>query len=177
MVSDHIHQFGYFSDHDKALLVQALVEKNISYGDILLREGQVCQSVYFVAQGAFIQYNFKDEIDQNIIDFHMEGEWMLNQQSFVRQRPSETIIEAYANGKIHELTMQKLHELIGKSPAFFQLAKVLEPAHSRIQLFDNQLTPAEKYQFVLNNRPGLLQAFLLPLLVCSSAMWAAYQQQ
>jgi hypothetical protein len=60
--------------------------------------------------------------------------------------------------------MHKMHEMIGLSPAFFQLARVLEPVHSRTHLFDNQLTPLEKYQYILQHRPGLLQAFPLKII-------------
>lgn len=164
MFSDFIDQFGYFTPYDRKLIGEALLERRVLPREVLLREGEVCQSLYFVEKGAFIQYNYKDEIDQHIIDLHIAGEWMLNQQSFVRQRPSETILEAFQDSHVYELTIDKLHGLIGMSPAFFQLAKVLEPVHSRVQLFDNQLTPTEKYQFVLNNRPALLQAFPLKII-------------
>jgi CRP-like cAMP-binding protein len=164
MTADLIEKFGRFTEHDKLLFEQVLVRKEVHKNNFLLREGEVCQSSFYIIEGAFIQYNFKDEIDQNIIDLHLENEWVLNQQSFVRQQPSATFIQAFNNTVVYELTVQKMHELIAKSPAFFQLGKILEPAHSRIQLFDNQLTPSEKYQFVLENRIGLLQTFPLKII-------------
>jgi CRP-like cAMP-binding protein len=164
MKADFLNSFGRFSAEDKSLFEKAWTKRECTKNELILNIGDICQSVFFVAQGAFVQYNFKDDIEQNIIELHLENEWMLNQQSFVSQKPSETIIEAFTDSAIYELTIHQLHELIGKSPAFFQLGKVLEPHYSRIQLFDNSLSPLEKYQFVIQHRRGLLQAFPLKLI-------------
>ena len=146
------------------LLQSALLPKEITKGACLLKPGQVCQSLYFIGSGSFIQFKEKDEIDLQVIDLHVDQEWMLNQQSFVRQQPSETFIQAFTDSHVYELTITKLHELINRSSAFFQLARLLEPTPSRIKLFDDQLSPAAKYQFVLDHRPSLLQAFPLKII-------------
>ncbi|WP_290797978.1 Crp/Fnr family transcriptional regulator [Flavihumibacter sp. UBA7668] len=164
MQSDIIQQFGNFTDYEMKLFSVAVQERKIFKNEFLLQEGSICQSLYFISSGSFIQYKIKDEIDQQIIDLHLANEWMLNPQSFVRQQPSETFIQAFADATIYELTVHAMHDLIKQSPVFFQLAKLLEPAHSRIQLFDNQLSPGEKYRFVLDNRPGLLLAFPLKMI-------------
>lgn len=164
MQPEFIQQFGNFTAFEMTLFRDAVEERNMQKNEFLLQEGAICQSLYFIRSGSFIQYKIKDEIDQQIIDLHLANEWMLNQQSFVRQQASETFIQAYTDAGIYELTVQAMHDLIKQSPVFFQLAKLLEPAHSRIQLFDNQLSPGEKYRFVLDTRPGLLQAFPLKII-------------
>lgn len=156
--------FGNFSHSEMDLLRSVLLSKEVRKGISLLKPGQICQSLYFISSGSFIQFKEKDEIDQNVIDLHVEQEWMLNQQSFVKQQPSETFIQAYTYSTVHELTITELHNLINRSPVFFQLARLLEPTPSRITLFDDQLRPAEKYKFVLETRPFLLQAFPLKLI-------------
>jgi CRP-like cAMP-binding protein len=156
--------FGNFSHSEMDLLQSALLPIEVTKGACLLKPGQVCQSLYFISSGSFIQFKEKDEIDQQIIDLHVEQEWMLNQQSFVKQQSSETFIQAYANSNVYELTITALHELINRSSVFFQLARLLEPTPSRVKLFDDQLSPTEKYQFVLDHRPSLLQAFPLKII-------------
>ncbi len=156
--------FGNFSHSEMDLRQTALSPKEVSKGTCLLKPGLICQSLYFISSGSFIQFKEKDEIDQQIIDLHVEKEWMLNQQSFVRQLASETFIQAFTDSKVYELTISALHDLINRSPVFFQLARLLEPTPSRIKLFDDQLSPSEKYQFVLDNRPSLLQAFPLKII-------------
>lgn len=156
--------FGNFSYSEMDLLQSVLLSKEITKGASLLKPGQICQSLYFINSGCFIQFKEKDEIDQQIIDLHVEQEWMLNQQSFVKQRPSETFIQAFTDSNVHELTITALHDLIRLSPVFFQLASLIDPTPSRIKLFDDQLSPAEKYQFILEHRPALLQAFPLKII-------------
>jgi CRP-like cAMP-binding protein len=156
--------FGNFTDAELELLQASLLAKEQARGTYLLQPGQTCQSLFYISSGSFIQFKEKDEIDQQIIDLHVEQEWMLNQQSFVRQLASETFIQAFTDSKVYELTISALHDLINRSPVFFQLARLLEPTPSRIKLFDDQLSPSEKYQFVLDNRPSLLQAFPLKII-------------
>lgn len=157
-------QFDFFSAHEQQLFKEALITTTIPKGECVVKRGAICRSLYFIATGSFVQYTYTDSGDFNAIDLHLQNEWMLNQQSFIRQKPSDNFIEAYCDSVVYELTMQKMHELIGLSPAFFQLARVLEPVHSRTHLFDNQLTPLEKYQYILQHRPGLLQAFPLKII-------------
>lgn len=164
MITKILSKIGYFSEEDIQLLENRIIQKQIKKGGVLLNQGKVCKSVHFIVKGAFLQYNFRDEIEQNIIDLHLENEWILNQQSFVKQRPSETIIEAYTKSTVFEININTLHQLIGQSPAFFQLSKVLEPTHSRTHFFDNSLTPLQKYQYLLENRREIVQAFPLKII-------------
>ncbi len=164
MNSKILSEIGYFSEQDALLFEAAYTIREVRKEDTLLNKGEVCQKVFFIQKGAFLQYNFKDEIEQNIIDLHIENDWCLNQQSFVSQKPSETIIKAYSESTVLELNIHSLHDLIAKSPAFFQLGKVLEPSIPRIHYFDNSLTPVQKYQHLLQNRREILQIFPLKII-------------
>ncbi|GGD71073.1 cyclic nucleotide-binding protein [Emticicia aquatilis] len=164
MATEILEKIGYFSDKDIQLFEKSLSKRVVQKGEILLKQGQICQTVYFISKGAFLEYNFKDEIEQNIIDLYIENEWLLNKQSFVRQEPSETIIEAFSESVIFKLDIHSIHNLIANSPAFLQLGSILEPAHSRIQFFDNSLSPLQKYQYLLENRREIVQAFPLKII-------------
>lgn len=164
IITDILGKIGYFSEEDVQLFVNKITPKQLKKGEILLNQRAICKSVYFIIEGAFIEYNFKDEIEQNIIDLYLENEWLLNKQSFVRQAPSETIIEAFSEGIVFEIDIHTIHDLVAKSPAFLQLGKVLEPIHSRIQFFDNSFTPLQKYQYLLDNRREIIQTFPLKII-------------
>jgi CRP-like cAMP-binding protein len=164
MIADILSKIGYFSEADIQLLENRLIQKQVKKGEILLNQGEICKSIHFIIKGAFLQYNSKDEIEQNIIDLHLENDWFLNHQSFVSQKPSETIIEAYTESIVFEINIITLHSLIGQSPAFFQLGKVLEQINSRTYFFDNSLTPLQKYQYLLENRREIMQTFPLKII-------------
>jgi len=164
MSIEFLYRIGKFSSEDLALFNEKAVLREIQKGRLLLQQGQVCQSVFFLVEGAFIQYNYIDEVEENIIDLHLEGEWMLNAQSFAGQAPSDTILQAYTDSKVYELHVHKLHELIARSQAFLQLGKLLGSDGMRTHFFDNRLSPVEKYEYLLNTRSQLLKVFPLKMI-------------
>jgi CRP-like cAMP-binding protein len=159
MLADCLRQTGFYSDEDVLLFEKAAVSRTMAKNEILLQQGAVCKSMFYNITGAFYQYNVKDEIEENIIDLHTDKEWFFNHSSFASQKPSGSFIKAYAQSSILELSVESLHWLIAKSQVFLQMGKLLDQATSRVYFFDNCLTPAEKYQYILDNRPQLIQQF------------------
>jgi CRP-like cAMP-binding protein len=164
MMSKILNAIGQFSENDCTLFEKAVKIRQVKKEEILLKQGEKCQSLFYTLEGSFYQYYFDEENDLKVIDLYIENEWFLNQQSFVAQKPSETYIEAYSDSTILELTVHALHFLIGQSPAFFQLGKVLEQPLSRLYFFDKTLSPLEKYQYILDKKPEFIQAFPLKLI-------------
>ena len=60
--------------------------------------------------------------------------------------------------------MAAIHELIARSPVFLQLGKILEGAASRIHYLDNSMSPYERYNDLIKNRPLVQQMFTLKLI-------------
>lgn len=156
-----LQQLGRFEEQHAALLAQQVQHRDVVKGEVLLPEGAVCKSVFYAVKGAFYQFNVKEETEEHIIDLHVQNEWFFNHSSFVLQKPSQTCIKAYTDGEILELTVASLHDLIAQSPAFLQMGRLLEQSTARVQFFDHNMTPTEKYQFILDHRPDLIQAFPL----------------
>ena len=164
MFAEILAKTGRFSDCDVSLFEKKTKIRTVKKGEIMLREGEICQTAFYVIAGSFYQYNFKDEIEENVIDLHIENEWFLNEQSFIAQKPSENIIKSYSDSTVLELTLFSMHELIAQSPAFFQMGSILEMSKSRVHFFDNSFTPLQKYQYILDNKPALLQRFPLKII-------------
>lgn len=131
--------------------------------DILLKEGAVCESFYFVLQGSFIQYQSKD-IDEHIVDLHLKNEWMFNQESLTEQLPSITNIRAFSNAEIISLSLNNFHRLCAQSQAFLQFGKILNQTKYRTSLYDSSLNPSDKYQFIMKTKPELINIFPLKLI-------------
>lgn len=168
MTNDHdvvksLNKFGIYRPEDLIHFMNSIKTRHVSKNEILLQMGQVCQSAFFIRSGSVYQYNFKDEIEENVIDLHIESEWVLNHKSFTSQTPSESIIKAFSDCEVLELTIENIHKLIAISPVFLQLGGILESSVSRVSFFDNDLTPLKKYQFILQNRPQIIQIFPLKI--------------
>ena len=84
---------------------------------------------------------------------------VINHKSFTTRKPSENLIQAFEDSTIYELSIEAIHKLIATSQSFLQLGKILETTISRIDFFDNNNTPDEKYRFILEHKPMLLQKF------------------
>jgi len=159
-VNSALKKIGDFSASELNLINEHAIHRQLKKNEILLKEGQICRSIYFIITGAFYQYRM-DDMEENIIELHIENDWFLNNTSFISQKPSVDTIKAYTDSEVLELTLYSIHNLIETSPVFFQLGKLLQPTIPRTQFFDNTMTPAEKYQYVLAHRAQLLQKFPL----------------
>ena len=166
MFSNALKTTGYYSDRDMMLFEKEVKYRQVQKDEVLLINGEVAKSVFFILKGAIYQYNLKSDNEYHIIDLHVENEWFLNHKSFVSQTPSENIIGAFTESNLLELSIESIHYLIGQSSAFLQLNKLFEGATARVYFFDNSLTPLQKYQFIFENKPQLLQKF--PLKVIAS---------
>ncbi len=150
---------GKFSEKENSLLKQELLFKKLEKDDFILKKGEVCSSIYFVISGSFYQYNTDSEINVNIVDLYVTNDWILNHKSFTTRKPSKNSIQAFENSSVYELSIDSIHKLIAQSQSFLQMGKILEESTSRIDFFDNNNTPDEKYRYIITSKPSLLQQF------------------
>jgi CRP-like cAMP-binding protein len=154
---------GQFSSFDLELFENHTTQKCLNKNDLILKEGEVCQSFYFIQSGSFFQFQIKD-IDEVIIDLHLQGEWMFNHQSLSGQIPSKTTIKAFSKSQVVELGLKSFHALASKSTSFLQFHKILSQAHNRTYIFDNSLTPTERYDYIKKVKPQLVKVFPIKMI-------------
>lgn len=165
MIEKSLSQFELFSESDYKLVQNELKYRKLSKNEILLDKGEICKSIYYIQSGSFIQYHIK-EIEKQIIDLHIKNEWFVNHTSFIAQKPSSTTITSFEESEILELSVYSIHKLIETSPVFLILGKILDQAQERTLFFDKCFSPTDKYNYILRNRPALIQKF--PLKIISS---------
>ena len=159
LISEFLTKVGHFSEEELMLLKEELQFRTLKKDEILLDKGQICTAFSFVLSGAFYQYKVDAEENKNVIDLNVTNDWILNHKSFTTQKPSEYYIQAYEESSICLLTIESIHRLIAKSQSFLQMRKILEIAISRIDFFDNNNTPDEKYQYILEKKSEIIQRF------------------
>jgi CRP-like cAMP-binding protein len=161
--SNILASIGQFSSFDLELFEHHTTQNCFNKNDVILKEGEICKSLYFIQSGSFFQFQFKD-IDEVIIDLHLEGEWMFNHQSISEQTPSKTTIKAFSKAEVIELSLQSFHALASKSPSFLQFARLLNQAHNRAYMFDNSFSPAERYDYIRKAKPQLVKVFPIKMI-------------
>ena len=163
MLKTDLDKTGKFSQSDFEQLEKYLVLRHLKKNEILLDQGQICQSVYFISSGSAYQFRYED-IHEKVTDLHLQKEWCLNYSSLISQAPSQNIIKANSETTAFELSLTAIHELIAQSPVFLQLGKILEGATFRTQYLDNSMSPLERYNDLIKKQPLVLQMFPLKLI-------------
>ena len=158
-ISGFLKKVGRFSEKELELLKEELQFRTFKKEEILLEKGQICASLSFIISGSFYQYKIDADSYKNVIDLNVTNDWVINHKSFTTQKASEYYIQSYEESTICFLSIESIHRLISKSQSFFQMGKILETSISRIDFFDNNNTPDEKYQFILKNNPEIILKF------------------
>ncbi|SEI53893.1 cAMP-binding domain of CRP or a regulatory subunit of cAMP-dependent protein kinases [Dyadobacter sp. SG02] len=164
MFSEILRATGHYTDDEVRLFERAVRERRIPRKCVLLSKGEISKSICYLLKGAVWQYDAISETEINVTDLHVEKEWVLNYQSLLAQKPSAVNIEAFTDCHMLELSLEAVHYLVSRSIAFMQLNRVLERAVDKMQFFDQAMSPAEKYKFILDHRPRLIQAFPLKII-------------
>jgi CRP-like cAMP-binding protein len=164
MYAEILYATGNYRDEEVRFFEDAVSTRHVARNEFVLQKGQVTKSMYYLLSGSIYQYEQVSELDRNIIDLRVQNEWFFDYQSLISQKPSEINIQTFTDSHILELSLDVVHYLTGRSVAFLQLNRVLEGALERMKFFDQSMTPAEKYTFILNNRPRLIQAFPLKMI-------------
>ena len=164
MQANALDIIGTFNATDKALFEKEVKVRHVDKGEVLLREGMVANALFFNVNGAAFQYSLSPSGAENITGLYMANEWFFNPSSLAAQTPSHSFIAAYVDSIVLELSIQSIHTLIYKSAAFFQFNSLIAQPTTGAYFFDNTLTPFQKYAYILEHRPALLQVFPLKMI-------------
>ena len=158
MTQNILRDIGQFSGDDVILFEKYVTKRSFNKNDLLLKEGDVCRSAFYILSGSFYQFQ-TGEIEDTVVDLHVQNEWMFNHTSFINQSPSKTSIKAFVRSEVIKLSLDKLHELITRSQAFLQFGRIFNQGNTRIHFFDNSLNPTQKYNHIKEAKPLLSQTF------------------
>jgi CRP-like cAMP-binding protein len=145
-------------------LFQATSLRQLQKGEIVLKEGQTCSTILFVEKGYLRSFIDKDGIEINT-DFIFEGNFTTNLKSLRSSTPSDTTIQAGEPTTIYEFDKEKLLELYKVSPEIESfgrklLEQLLIAQEEHSSLF-KIYSPTERYQYLRNTKPEMLQRISL----------------
>ena len=88
------------TDEQFDLIAKDIVSKKIKKDTILLREGDVCSQVFFVAKGLLRAYTIDDVGKEHIIQFGPEDSWVSDRNSFYFNLPAMFYIDAIEDSEV-----------------------------------------------------------------------------
>ena len=69
---NHIRKYVELDDDSVELLLQYITPKKLKRKEFLLKEGQICQSLYFVEKGCLRMYFIDNKLNEQITQFALE---------------------------------------------------------------------------------------------------------
>lgn len=160
-ILESIRQIGPFTESELEQIQNRIGAFSLAEGISLLEKGEVCHCFYFIVYGSFRHFYTTDDLEEVNINLAVPGDWLLDHQSFTSRKPSLNQIVATEESLVNFITIDALHQLIGASPIFFSLGRILEGVASNPYHQDIKATPEEKYRKLLKEKPVIIQKFPL----------------
>lgn len=88
-----LRDFIEVNDQEVEIIHELFVEEHFKKNAVLVREGEVCKKLYFVAKGIVRFSNLRDGEDRTYV-FRAEGNFCLDLESFLQKAPSKSSITA-----------------------------------------------------------------------------------
>lgn len=147
-----------------ALLFASVKPRQLTKGQFLLKEGQVCKHIYYLENGYLRTFCNKDGKEINT-DFSFENSFVTNLKSLRTELPSDCYIQAGEATIVWEFGKEDLLNLYTQSSEIESfgrklLEQLLIAQEEHTHLF-KLYTPTERYHHVAKHHPQLLQRISL----------------
>lgn len=156
----YIESITEFSDEAWSVLSDCLSEKQFKKNVALLKEGQICNSVYFISSGVCKSCYNLDGKEINTA-FYFENEFATNIKSLRISSPSEYTIKAHENTTAVVIDKTKLLEAYKQSHQIETFGrKVLELISAKQEEHADSfklLTPKQRFDALVAKHPDFLQ--------------------
>ncbi|WP_222167170.1 Crp/Fnr family transcriptional regulator [Edaphocola aurantiacus] len=129
-------------------------------GAFLFREGMICRELAFVHYGLLRAFSLREDGRELSSCFAMEHDFACDYNSLIHSVPASKSIQALEDCQLMVITHHNLQQLQDRYPAWQHMGKILadkefiekERWANRLRL-DNA---AERYQYILEEQPGLI---------------------
>jgi len=149
-----------FSEEEFLTIIPLFRKTSLSKGEILLHEGAVCDSIYFVDSGSLRGFYNKDGADINL-HFAFRGDFTTSFMAYLNKEPSQITIQAMEDSIVWKLTPRNYARPKGSNHPFSTFIRRLAirlltatEEHYNMLMMNN---PVERYHYILKHKPLLLQ--------------------
>jgi CRP-like cAMP-binding protein len=149
------------SDTDFNILTRVVVAKVVRKKHLLLCEGLLCKYIYYVVKGALRKYSIDQRGIEHIFDFALEGAWIMEATSVIKNAPSRYYIESMEETELLLISTDKLKSLSEYSVFFARLSQAIFydsyfAAENRMQLVVSY-SAIEKVLYFMENKREFIQ--------------------
>lgn len=158
---DHIQKFITLEASEIDILESCLNISKVKKKEHLLKEGQVCNTLYFIVKGCARQYIINPKGSEQTLQFAIENWWITDYLSLHNHTPSHFYIQTVENCEliaIEKPTLESLLIEIPKLERYFRIVsqKSFGAAQMRIK-FLFTMSAEERYHHFNNQNPEFVQ--------------------
>ena len=157
----NIRKFIDLEDNSIPVLEGFIRSSIVKKNEFLLKEGQVCRSLYFVEKGCLRMFFINKKSAEQITQFAIENWWLSDYFSFIGKNPSDYYIQAVEKSEVVVIDSLMFDELLKEIPQlekYFRILmqKAVAAAQHRSKL-QYQMTKEEFYQHFVTSFPEFNQ--------------------
>ncbi|BAV06925.1 cAMP-binding domain of CRP or a regulatory subunit of cAMP-dependent protein kinases [Filimonas lacunae] len=148
---------------ERLCIREKLQEKRLRRRQYFLQEGDVCRYMAFLLRGAARMFSVDENGLEHTMGFWVEGDWMMEEESFYLQTSSIYNIEMMEDSRVLLLNYADLGVLMAEFPVVGKALRMAELARhfacrSRLHMAI-KLSAAERYEDFHNTHPGYIHRF------------------
>ncbi|MBF4492622.1 Crp/Fnr family transcriptional regulator [Flavobacterium sp. JLP] len=157
----HIQKFTTLEPSDIDILESCLNLSQIKKKEHVLKEGQVCNTMYFIVKGCMRQYIINSRGAEQTLQFGIENWWITDYLSYHNHIPSHFYIQAVENTSVIAIEKSVLESILIQMPQlerYFRIVsqKSFGAAQMRIK-FLFTMSAEERYHHFNNLNPKFVQ--------------------
>lgn len=128
-------------------------------GDIIQRQDEICDHLYFVIEGSLRSFYFKDNKDITV-SFALEGEFNTSMYSFISRQLGYENIEAMETSTIGKMSHSDLQDLFVQHQSLERAYRIiLEQYYIALEeqlIFTKFKSAKDRYLTLMENRPKII---------------------
>jgi CRP-like cAMP-binding protein len=158
-LKDFFEQYGQLSKEGMGDLYDKFKSKKVKKGAFLLKQGQVCNHIFFIKKGCLRLYYIAKDVETTVW-FSFENKSAIELSSFLSDAPSDYFLEAIEDSEVLSLNKSELKNLYQKHPEMERIFRIFweDVILSLLKRFTAlQKDSAEKRYLDLMDQPIYLQ--------------------
>ncbi len=153
----YLNKYVQFTEQEIDIIFNHLIVENFKKKEFLLPQNAICKRRYFIIEGLVRLFYIDANGVEKTVLFGVENWWITNLDSFVKEIPSEKMIQALENTVVLSITreeLEKLYRLVPKLERAFR--KITENMLISIQRKDEvfmKKSSRERYSNLIRQIP------------------------
>lgn len=152
-------RFVRLTDDEFQHIYQAAKVVQISKGEVLFREGERCDYLYFVGEG-LLKYFYMVDGEERIGQFFFENAWAVDLYSFLSREVSKMNMGAIENSTLLAWSYDTVQQLYEDCPKFERFGRLMVE-HTFVSSQQRSasfltLSHAERYELIVQTRPKVI---------------------